>query len=167
MCSSFRPGTSAGYDDITMSVVKDTIDFTIIPLTYIINLSLANGVVPDHLKIARVIPLFKLDTISLLTNYRPVSVLPAISKILERAVYKRLMSFLNTYSVLRSCQYSFRKKHSTAYALIQSYDKLDQSNVTLGLFIHLSKPFNTVNHEIFLSKHEFYGIRGIALQRFN
>ena len=61
---------------------------------------------------------------------------------------------------------ALEKKHSTAYALIQLYDKLDQSNVTLGLFIHLSKPFNTVKHETFLSKHEFYGIRGIALQRF-
>ena len=73
-----------------------------------------------------------------------MSVLPAISKILERAVYKRLMSFLNTYSVLPSCQYSFRKK-KTFYCVVltQLYDKLDQSNVTLGLFIHLSKPFSS------------------------
>ena len=84
ICSSFRSGISAGYDDITKNVVKDTIAFIIIPLTYIINLSLSNGVVPDQLKIARVIPLFKSGTISLLTNYRPVSLLPAFSTILER-----------------------------------------------------------------------------------
>ena len=82
--SSFRSGISAGYDDISKNVVKDTIAFIIIPLTYIINLSLSNGVFPDHLKIARVIPLFKSGTISLLTNYRPVSLLPAFSTILER-----------------------------------------------------------------------------------
>ena len=79
MCSSFRPATSAGYGDLTMNVVKDAIAFIVIALTYIINLSLANGVVPDQLKIARVILLFKSGTIFLFTNYRPVSVLPAFS----------------------------------------------------------------------------------------
>ena len=69
-----------------MNIVKDTIPFITLPLIYIIN---ANGVVPDQLKIARVIPLFKSGTISLFTNYRPVSVLPAFSNILERIVYKR------------------------------------------------------------------------------
>ena len=83
-CCSFRSGTSAGYDDINMNVVKDTKAYIIIPLTCIINLSLANGTVPDQLKIARVIPLFKSGTISLFTNYRPVYVLPAFSTILER-----------------------------------------------------------------------------------
>ena len=82
-----------------MNVIKDAIAFIIIPLTYIIDPSLANGVVPDQLKIARVIPLFKSGTISLFTNYRPVFVLPALSKILERIVYKRLMGFLDTYMV--------------------------------------------------------------------
>ena len=90
----------------------------------IIDLSLSSGVVPDQMKIARVIPLFKSGDLSLFTNYRPVSVLPAFSEILERIVHNRLINFLNKYSILSCNQYGFRKNHSTAYALIQLYDKL-------------------------------------------
>ena len=94
ICASFRAGTSAGFDQVTMDVVKQTIDLIIGPLTHIMKLSLSSGIVPEQMKVARVIPLFKSGTLTLFTNYRPVSVLPAFSKFLEKIVYKRLDSFL-------------------------------------------------------------------------
>ena len=96
--------------------------------------------------------------------------MPAFSKILERIVYNRLINFLNKFSILSNNQYGFRKNHSTAYALIQLYDKhsdaIDQGKVTLGLFIDLSNAFDTVNHDILLAKLAFYEVRGVALQWF-
>ena len=122
------------------------------------------------MKIARVIPLFKSGDKSLFSNYRPVSVLPVFSKFLVRIVYNRLINFLNKYDILSRNQYGLRKKYSTAHALIQLYDNisiaLDNEKVTLGLFIGLSKAFDTVNHEVLLDKVEHYGVHGIALQWF-
>ena len=104
------------------------------------------------MKVARVIPLFKSGILSLLTNYRPVSVLPTFSMFLERILYKCLDSFLFKYRILSCNQYCFRKNHSTAYALIQLYDKLsnaiNQGKVTLGLFtvqVRDKRPTHTQN----------------------
>ena len=91
---------SCGWDDISARIVKKTYTSFIGPITHIMNISITNGVFPNELKIARVIPLFKSGDSMQFSNYRPVSVLPVFSKILERLMYSRLLSFIKEHRIL-------------------------------------------------------------------
>ena len=107
-----------------MNLIKESIDIIITPLTCIINLSVTSGIVPKQLKIARVIPLLKSGEQDIFTNYRPVTVLPAFSKILERVMHNRFLRFLNNHNIFSDNQYGFRKHRFTAYALACLYDEI-------------------------------------------
>ena len=97
---TFPAGKSAGYDNIFMSIIKPSTGSISSPLTHIINLSIIHGIVPDDLKIARVIPIFKSGDKALFSNYRPISVLRCFSKFLERIIYNRIINYLNNFNVI-------------------------------------------------------------------
>ena len=137
-------------------------------LCEIFNLFIKTGEYPDPLKIAKVIPIFKKGDPSLASNYRPISVLSCINKIYEKILFRRLYNFLEKYNILYEFQFGFRQGHSTEHALVEIIDKIkqaiDNNELTCGLFLDLSKAFDTVNHEILLYKLDHYGIRGPALK---
>ena len=134
------------------------------------NLSITQGIFPKQLKLPKVIPLFKSGDHMTFSNYRPVSVLPLFTKILENLMYTRLLSFISKYRLLYSNQFGFRRGHSPDLALICLVDKisnaLENGEYVLGLFLDFSKALDTVNHNILLIKLEYLGIRDISLQWF-
>ena len=150
--------------------MKSIIPGIIDPLVHIFNLSLSNGQVPDIMKIAKVIPLFKKGDKLDLNNYRPISLLSSLSKVLEKIIFKRTIKFLVIHSIISDSQFGFRKYHSTTHALLSFVNKvahaLDSSSHMVGIFLDYSKAFDTINHDILLYKLSRYGIRGKALEWF-
>ena len=163
---SLKSKKSTGHDGISTKLLKQIILNIASPLEYIFNLSLSTGCCPDLLKLAKVIPIHKKEDPRQVTNYRPISLLPCISKVLEKIVYKRLDSFLSLNNILNSAQFGFRKKFSTDFAITKLLDKvihsLSEKDHIIALFMDLSKAFDTIDHNILLNKLYRYGIRGIV-----
>jgi hypothetical protein len=157
---------SAGYDNISTKVVKLTYLHFLKPLTHVCNLSFRDGVFPDELKIAKVIPIFKNGDRKSVNNYRPVSILNCFSKIFEKLMSTRIIEFITHHDVLYKYQFGFRKKHSTVMALSILINKiienLDKGEYVIGIFLDFSKAFDTVDHKILCEKLDYYGIRGTA-----
>ena len=141
------------------------------PLVEIINLSFNSGKYIDSLKISKVIPIFKEKGSDLeYTNYRPISLLSNINKIIEKILHERLFNFLEKYNCIYNLQFGFRKGHSTNHCLFDLTENIrkaiDENKYAVGVFVDLQKAFDTVDHEILLKKLFHYGIRGTALNWF-
>ena len=164
--NDLKGSKSPGFDGISSNVLKRIGDVVASPISHIINLSFLNGVFPSELKIAKVIPIFKSGDKQQFSNYRPVSLLPSVSKIFERLMYNRISSFIHKHNILTSFQYGFRKGYSTDMAAVNLVDKvtsaLDNKLSAIGIFIDLSKAFDTIDHNILLNKLFAYGFRGVT-----
>ena len=139
--TNLKASTSEGFDNISTKMLKQTMKEVATPLAHIVNLSLSHGIFPDDMKLAKIVPIFKNGNTKLFNNYRPISILPAFSKILEKIVCNRLLHFFR--DILYKHQYGFRKNHNTIHPIIHQLkdiananDKASQ-NRTLAVFFRL------------------------------
>lgn len=168
--SNLKNKDSSGIDGISMNLIKNIAGVICAPLCRLFNSSLEEGIFPEVLKRAVVIPVHKKGNAASVENYRPISLLSSFSKILEKIVYTRLMNFLQKMKILTPCQHGFLVTKSTTTAVADLINiilnELDNSKKVTSLSCDLKKAFDSVNHEILLEKLSFYGIRGNALSWF-
>ena len=156
---------SSTYGAIPASILKQTIEVHLKYLTNTINNSLKESTFPDELKQSEVIPVYKkLDPLQK-ENYRPVSLLPHISKVFERVIYNQINSFME--NKISKCVTGFRKSHGTQHSLIVMLEKwkkaLDKEENMSAIFMDLSKAFDSINHDLLLAKLKGYGFSKQAL----
>ena len=152
--------------DIPTILMKQSAKIIAPTLARLYNKCIDSGIFPQIFKTGKITPIHKKGNKELLENYRPVSVLPIFGKIFEKIIYNRLYNFFTKENVLNDNQFGFRKGHSTIHALHSSVRKIESAMEnrmhTVGIFIDLSKAFDTLDHSIMLDKLDHYGIRGIA-----
>ena len=157
---------SSGYDGISNHLLKLICHSICKPLSIICNRSMNEGVFPTSMKLAEILPLYKKGDEHLVDNYRPISLLITISKVLEKVLYKRVYNFLDTTGQLYKSQYGFRSKHSCEHAVSELLGNIlkgkEKNEHTIAIFLDLSKAFDTLEHSTLLRKLNKYGIRGNA-----
>ena len=159
--------TAPGMDGLTGRILNLLSPAIVRPLVHLTNLCFLEGKFPDNLKGALVVPIFKSGDKTLPQNYRPISLISNVSKIIERVLHKRMYDFLVSENLISKTQFGFRKGHSTEHAVIYFMDyvtkELENGRHVIGLFLDTKKAFDSINHEILLAKLNSYGFRGNCL----
>ena len=160
-------GKACGIDNIPAKLIKDGAEELCAPLMFLANYSFRSGVFPTQEKCGKINPLHKSGTHTSMDNYRPISVLNTLSKVIERLAYQQISDYLESNNLLCPHQYGFRRGRSTQHAVTKFADSIrhnmDQSNCTGALYMDLKKAFDTVHHGCLLQKLPLYGINNIEL----
>ena len=168
VCRKMTPKTSKDPMGLKQNIILEDVGLIAHVVTHMVNCSIRTGICPSNSKLAKVIPVYKLKgSKHLYGNYRPISLLTTFSKIMERLIYNKLFDYLVHCGTLFESQFGFRKGHNTTHATLDFVkaveDALEKGKFAVGVFVDLSKAFDTINHDILLTKLDHYGIRGKAL----
>lgn len=170
LINSLKNTASSGNDNISSKILKQNIPSLAAPLTHICNLAISTGIFPQVLKQSVITPIHKDGDKATLSNYRPISILPTISKILEKILNNQLIQYLEKNNLLSPNQFGFRRGKSTADAVSQLTEKiargLDEKDRCLAVFLDLRKAFDTISIPILIEKLENIGVRSLQLQLF-
>lgn len=153
---------------ITSELIKSIEPEIVKPLIVLINQVLNTGKFPDKLKIAKVIPIYKQNDPTSFSNFRPISLLPVISKVIAKNMYNQLLTYFTNTNLLSDNQYGFRPHNSTEYAALEMVDRIntqmDQNQLPISIFL-LSKAFDTLDHSNLLEKlkYKYYGLETTSI----
>jgi len=154
--------------DMSCNVIKKVIDCIVCPLTYCINKCLMEGVFPDMLKLARVVPVYKKGDKMCPSSYRPISLVPIFSKIIEAIVKEQMTTYLEMFNIITNSQFGFRAKKNTIAAIevliTKVFEAFENKGLALAVFCDLSKAFDCVNHKKLLRKLRNMGFKGTSLK---
>ena len=163
--------SSSGHDRINNILLKQLSSSSSYPLMIIFNQSMSTGTFPDLMKLSEVILLYKGKEKDMVVNYRPISLLVTISKVLEKIMYHQVYNYLDKNDILYDSQYGFRNRRSCEQAITKFIGQIlqakEEGKSSTSIFLDLSKVFDTLNHEVLLSKLDRYGVRGIANKWFS